>query len=482
MRRAHGVVRSGWQATNHAHGLIYNNTELPDGTTKSYWAEGPYYVLSMDEVRELEEATQALNQMRIAAGDHIAARCPRRDRAVRSRAYLTSVCNPATCPLSRIGVPEFAHEQVLRTWFDGDVDTWTHHEKDLDGRYPHQSPDYSPNVYGRYDLWYGGAGTTPKLLEFNAQTPTGLIEASVIQWNWLEQTGQNEHPEWQFNSIHDRLVGWEPGDGDPGCEGAWRRTIAALRAARPWLPEKPKVFFAYETSEVSGEDRMTTAYLQDTCSQAGFPTELIAMSQIAWDTADDRIVFKRNPADPGCPEEPIDIIFVLYPWEWIWSEEIGKAVFRDMARPDKSGTVWIEPPYTAALWGNKALLPVMWKLFGDKPEGRYLLPAYFEEERPAAMTSYAIKPIWGREGNGVILVRDGQVIADGGYSPSDAVPRIVQELAELPAFDSLDGPVHPVIGSWVIDGEPAGVGIREGGPITNNLTSFVPHAIGADAS
>jgi glutathionylspermidine synthase len=33
-----------------------------------------------------------------------------------------------------------------------------------------------------------------------------------------------------------------------------------------------------------------------------------------------------------------------------------------------------------------------------------------------------------------------------------------------------------VIGSWVIDGEAAGMGIRESdGPVTNNTSRFVPH-------
>jgi glutathionylspermidine synthase len=33
-----------------------------------------------------------------------------------------------------------------------------------------------------------------------------------------------------------------------------------------------------------------------------------------------------------------------------------------------------------------------------------------------------------------------------------------------------------VLGSWLIDGEPAGMGIRESdGPITNNTSRFVPH-------
>ena len=46
-----------------------------------------------------------------------------------------------------------------------------------------------PSVYGRFDLRYGGEWP-PKLLEFNADTPTGLVESAVTQWNWHLFTGQ----------------------------------------------------------------------------------------------------------------------------------------------------------------------------------------------------------------------------------------------------------------------------------------------------
>ena len=111
-----------------------------------------------------------------------------------------------------------------------------------------QTPDYSPSVYGRFDLWYNGAGSTPRLLEYNAQTPTSLVEAAVIQWHWMDQTNLTQHPWRQWNSIHERLVGWEAADGEPADPGAWRRNIDKLREARTWLPEKPKIYFAYETA------------------------------------------------------------------------------------------------------------------------------------------------------------------------------------------------------------------------------------------
>jgi glutathionylspermidine synthase len=219
-----------------------------------------------------------------------------------------------------------------------------------------------------------------------------------------------------------------------------------------------------------------------TAEEAGFPVELIAMSQIGWDVAGDRVLFVAEPGKER-KAKPIDVIFMLYPWEWFWNEEGGKAFFRNMADPTKHGTVWIEPPYKAALLGNKAILPVLWDLFGDHPErGKYLLPAYFADSAPA-MRSYAKKPVWGREGGSVTLVRDGVQITDNPSEYGADGLFVVQELCELPAFDGLEGPVHPVIGSWLIDGEPAGMGIREGlgtdGLITKNQCYFVPHTIEA---
>jgi glutathionylspermidine synthase len=194
------------------------------------------------------------------------------------------------------------------------------------------------------------------------------------------------------------------------------------------------------------------------------------------------VLFVANPGQEH-KAVPIDIIFMLYPWEWFWNEEGGRAFFRNMADPQKRGTVWIEPPYKAALLGNKAILPVLWKLFGDdKERGKYLLPAYFAESSKAAeMKSYAKKPIWGREGGSVTLVRDGETLVDNPSEYGADGRFVVQELLELPSFDGLEGTVHPVIGSWLIDGEPAGMGIREGlgtdGLVTRDRCNFVPHII-----
>jgi len=44
-----------------------------------------------------------------------------------------------------------------------------------------------PALHGRVDLAYDGESTI-KALEFNADTPTALLKAAVIQWYWLQDT------------------------------------------------------------------------------------------------------------------------------------------------------------------------------------------------------------------------------------------------------------------------------------------------------
>ncbi|MDR3079750.1 MAG: glutathionylspermidine synthase family protein, partial [Streptomyces sp.] len=49
-----------------------------------------------------------------------------------------------------------------------------------------------------------------------------------------------------------------------------------------------------------------------------------------------------------------------------------------------------------------------------------------------------------------------------------------QELAPLPSFDGN----RVVLGAWVVDGESAGLGIRESlGLITDEYARFLPHVI-----
>jgi glutathionylspermidine synthase len=279
--------------------------------------------------------------------------------------------------------------------------------------------------YGRFDLGFDGQGA-PKLFEFNCDTPTSLVEAAVIQWSWKEEMFPNQD---QFNSLHERLV-------------------AKWRDIAPYLAQGP-VHFAH-ADESTGEDAVTTAYLMDTARAAGLIPERLLVADIGW----------NGQAFLDLANQEIRTLFKLYPWEWLVNEPFGRNLIENQGR-----TLWIEPIWKM-IWSNKAILPILWDL---SPRHENLLWA--TRDRPAS-DSYVRKPILAREGANVSLVKDGREIAstDGAYS---GAPQVFQGLYDLPAFDGQ----RPVIGSWVVDGEPAGMGVREDGPITGNLSRFVPHII-----
>ncbi len=279
--------------------------------------------------------------------------------------------------------------------------------------------------HGRFDLGYDGTGA-PKMFELNCDTPTALFEAAVVQWEWKEEIFPHDD---QFTSLHDKL-------------------IAKWRDIAPYLLSR-RITFAH-VADSAGEDTLTVTYLRDLAEQAGLETVPILVQDIGWDARRRRFVDLRD--------HPIDVLFHLYPWEWLASEEFAPHIVECYGQMQ-----WIEPVWKM-LWSNKALLAVLWDLFPGHPN---LLPASFE---PLGAT-YVKKPLLAREGANVTIVENGKTLAEtgGNYGAEGC---IYQALYELPDFDGN----RPVVGSWIVDGEPAGMGIREGGLVTGNTSRFVPHA------
>jgi len=289
-----------------------------------------------------------------------------------------------------------------------------------------------PSLYGRFDLSYDGQGPA-KLLEYNADTPTSVFETAVFQWMWLEDakaraiTPQDAD---QYNSLHERLI------------ESWKEVAKGVRVHLAGALDDP-------------EDGGTIAYLEDTARQAGLQTTRMAMANIG-----------RTPrgAFVDQSDKPIDLIFKLYPWEWMFREQFGTSLAG-------SPTRWIEPPWKAIL-SNKGILPVLWAMFPRHPN---LLPAYFDDDAKAAELgdSYVRKPIYSREGANVTMVVGGQAV-DQDEGPYGAEGFVRQAVATLPRFEEN----YAAIGSWIAGGKACGLSVREElGPITKNTSRFLPHAI-----
>lgn len=288
------------------------------------------------------------------------------------------------------------------------------------------------SLYGRLDLSYAGDGAA-KLLEYNADTPTAVFESAVFQWLWLEQAIERQivpADADQYNSLHERLIeGWS-------AIGRGRRAHLAGMID-------------------NAEDNGTVRYLEECARQAGLETTVLAMSEIGR-RADGRFV--------DLDDRPIDLMFKLYPWEWMFRETFGDKL------PGAS-TQFVEPPWKAIL-SNKGILPLLWEMFPRHPN---LLPAYFEGDPAASSlgTSYVRKPLYSREGANVEIVVGGSAIdADGG--PYGAEGFVRQAIATVPHR----GGNYVVAGSWIAAGKPCGLSLREDqSPITKNSSRFLPHAI-----
>jgi glutathionylspermidine synthase len=286
-----------------------------------------------------------------------------------------------------------------------------------------------PHLYGRFDLAFDPAQpwlAEPKLLEYNADTPTALIESAVVQWFWLEEVERGAD---QFNSIHERLI------------ERWR-AIAKLMAPGSLLH-----LSSYPDIE---EERQTVAYLADTAQQAGIAHRHVAIEEIGWDESSASFVDLAGA--------PIRYWFKLYPWEWLVRDAFAPHVLLD--------SIGIIEPAWKMLLSNKAILPILWELFPDHPN---LLPAAWEAA--AIDGDWIAKPILAREGGNIELRRAGEapLVTGGSYGES---PRIYQSAVELPRFDGM----HAMLGAWVVGDEAAGMCVREdASPIITGNSRLVPH-------
>ena len=354
-----------------------------------YWDETAYYCFTLRQIEEeLERPAEAIEDLCFEI----------LNRAVTDDAV-------------------FRQLKIPEAYWDYIASSWRNREKDL---------------IGRFDFSYDGTGPA-KLLEYNADTPTTLYEASAFQWEWLENNIERDvipsHAD-QFNLLQEFLL-----------EAFAKLGIDGL------------LHFACQTK--IDDDRDTVEYLEELATEAGLETVFLSMDEIGIDPRgrftdlDDRI---------------IDWLFKLYPWEWLMEESFGQFM-------PQSGARFIEPPWKGVL-SNKGMLPLLWQTFEGHPN---LLPSFFEgDPRAAALgNNFARKPLLSRRGANIDIVRDGDIVTrnDGPYGDEGY---IVQAFHPLPNFDGR----RPVLGCWMVAGDAAALGIREDvGLVTSSNAVFMPHII-----
>ena len=376
MKRVSVQKRVNWEQTNTKLGMDFNFVD-----NEVYWDEGVAYEFTPKEIENLEKATNELNDMCLLAVEHVI----------------------ANNKFNLLKIPEKFKQRI--------IDSWNNDEQSL---------------YGRMDFVFHGGDFNPKMLEYNADTPTSLLEASVIQWHWLKELKISGSD--QFNSIHEKMINVFTKYKD--------------------LVQDETMYFTCMDENL--EDYRNVEYLMDCASQAGLKTKFLLLSEVGCDG-------ERFYDNESTPNE-IKYCFKLYPWEYMSQDEYSEAVLQNNCQ-------FLEPTWKMIL-SNKAILPILWELFPNHPN---LLECYFEEDKFNGK-NYVKKPIFSREGANVEIHTDNGLISqDGDYGVEGY---IYQAYSPLPKY----GDNYTVIGSWIVDGESAGLTIREDKHlITGNNSRFIPH-------
>ena len=151
-----------------------------------------HYVFEMDEVLSLEADVELLHSMCLDAVDNVVTTERYRD----------------------FGIPEWV---------------WPAHRRVVEAAGPARLRPVRPALRRQ--------SGPAKLLEYNADTPTSLLEASIIQWYWKTDVFPDDD---QWNSIHEKLVErWtEIGDKLPSNElhFTWSARDAYRRGPRHRRP------------------------------------------------------------------------------------------------------------------------------------------------------------------------------------------------------------------------------------------------------
>lgn len=408
MKRHIITPRPNWIEKAEEIGFTYHTSgtasEDGDGT---YWDESIAYEFSVKDVEQIENATLECNNRcldlveRVVGSDEL---------------------------LAKLGIPGKYYSAIRQSWRNDE-----------------------PTLYGRFDFAYDGE-SEPKMLEYNADTPTMVIETALMQWFWLQDVKPGHD---QFNSLHEKLL----------------EQFRYIRG-RVGLGER----FYFAGYEENLEEYQTCRYFQDLATQAGLNCDFIDLGDIGWNGSN--FVNLQGAA--------MRYWFKLYPWEWMMTDEFGEHLAHN-----SSGIV--EPIWKAIL-SNKGILPLLYEMFPSHPN---ILPASFNNDLPAddqewyefqanataeelelfgkgelSASSYVVKPMLSREGANIDIVESGRVVKRTGGNYTG--PRIYQKKANL--YE--EGGSFAVIGSWVVGDEAAGMVVRDNPQqIVLDTSKVVPHWI-----
>lgn len=313
-----------------------------------------------------------------------------------------------------------------------------------------------PTLIGRFDFAATSQGI--KMLEFNADTPTSVVEAFYANGKACEFFGA--------------------GDPNQGLENEFKLAFHKIVSRYRELGYETKniIFSALDWHE---EDKGTVQYL---LKMSGLPGQFIPLENL-------RVQNDELYAWIEGETRKVDVWYRLHALEKLAEEKdedgypTGAHVLDLVARRKLA---IINPP-AAFIAQTKALQALIWGLheakgFYTEHEQavieRYMLPTYLENLF-LGQEAFVAKPIYGREGGAVsIFQADGSVIEkdkDEFYWEQQMIYQRFVEMEEVESMTITGSYKGRLLwGSFLIDGKAGAVSARIGERITGNLSCFLP--------
>jgi glutathionylspermidine synthase len=314
---------------------------------------------------------------------------------------------------------------------------------------------FPESVIARFDFVLTQSGF--KLLEFNSDTPTFIMECFFVNGRLCQEFGFE----------------------DPNAGGERLLSSGITKAVIDAAGRKPSANVVFTSHYDHMEDWNTTNYLSQLCL---VPNKVVPLAKL-------RITEGALVDEDGVP---IDVLYrQTYPLEHLVEDrdpQTGDTVGIELLQLVKDGKLAMINPVSAFLLQPKSIQSLIWGLaeqgaFYTEEECRwiqaYMLPTYLEPDPFIGKTSYVQKPSFGREGDTVTIWDSGSHvdIQNPQQTYKDELA-VYQAYVPLPtvSLETEKGveELSYVFGSFLIAGKPGAIGIRAGGKITGNESYFLP--------
>jgi glutathionylspermidine synthase len=326
----------------------------------------------------------------------------------------------------------------------------------------------------RFDLAVTAEGQI-KLLEINGDTPL-LGAETIYQWNWYvdyiknHQRGKFPLPSdaSQFNEFWDRIA------------GQWRRIAAAYGLRQCGIS-----FLVDENLEEDLEMAMQLIQILTDEVDPNIYTQIVYLRGLQDERGREIQRGLGIDADGYFVDhvnDRIPVLWKIYDWSDLQNDMANDGSTQALAERLEIGEVKIIEPLWKQVLSNKGAMAMMWEQFENSDYRKYLLPTYFDTDNSHASTKLLLgmhvrKPMLGLEGVATSIESGFGTLEQKESFGYGAEGFIIQEYIELPtAFG-----YYYAIGSWVIDGEAAGLIIRgDTSKITGRHCLIIPHIVSSN--